>query len=172
MWQSLTATLANTNMMWCTEYISLVLWTTRHSENDNIPQPLNQWMDSPFIGQQVGNCNIDPLLGQCICHALRPKSKPIFHPTLYPTHICSIQSQSTFAFLKYDYWQLNIQGQGHGWGQSWKSQHGSNIQSTDIPSIPCQSGIPFLSYHFFKFDLGDQGSMLWMRSQPKVTMRV
>ena len=45
---------------------------------------------------------------------------------------------------------LKIQDQGHGWGQSWKSQHGSNIQSTHIPFVPCQSGIPFLSYDFFK----------------------
>ena len=45
---------------------------------------------------------------------------------------------------------LKIQGQGHGWGESWKSQHGSNILSTLIPSIPCQSAIPFLRYDFFK----------------------
>ena len=45
---------------------------------------------------------------------------------------------------------MKIQGQGHGWGQSWKSQHGSNIQSTHIPFIPCGSGIPLLSYDFFK----------------------
>ena len=45
---------------------------------------------------------------------------------------------------------LKIQGQGHGWGQSWKSQHGSDIQSTHIPFVPDQSGIPFLSYDFFK----------------------
>ena len=44
---------------------------------------------------------------------------------------------------------LKIQGQGHGWSQSWKSQHGSNIQSTDIPFVPCQPGMPFLSYDFF-----------------------
>ena len=31
---------------------------------------------------------------------------------------------------------LKIKGQGHGWGQSWKSQHGSNIQSTHIPLVP------------------------------------
>ena len=42
---------------------------------------------------------------------------------------------------------LKIQGQGH---ESWKSQHGSNILSTDIPFIPCQSAIPFLRYDFFK----------------------
>ena len=45
---------------------------------------------------------------------------------------------------------LKIQGKGHGWGRSWKSQHGFNIQSTHIPFVPCQSGIPFLSYNFFK----------------------
>ena len=47
-------------------------------------------------------------------------------------------------------WTLKIQGQGHGWGQSWKSQHRSNIQSTHIPFVLCQSAIPFLSYDFFK----------------------
>ena len=113
---------------------------------------------------------------------------------------------------------LKIQGQGHGWGQSWKSQHGAYIQSTDIPFVPCHSGIPFLSYDFLKiwpwksrvkvmgevtvqnhnvdltsnwltslsfhvkrasdswvttfskFDLENQGSRSWVRSQFKVTM--
>ena len=41
---------------------------------------------------------------------------------------------------------LKIQGQGHGWGESWKSQHWSNILSTHIPLIPCQSA----PYDFFK----------------------
>ena len=31
-------------------------WWTRRSENDNTPQPLDQWTNSPFMGQQVGNC--------------------------------------------------------------------------------------------------------------------
>ena len=29
---------------------------TRRSENDNTPQPLDPWTNSPFIGQQVRNC--------------------------------------------------------------------------------------------------------------------
>ena len=29
---------------------------TRRSEKENTPQPLDQWTNSPFIGQQVGNC--------------------------------------------------------------------------------------------------------------------
>ena len=44
---------------------------------------------------------------------------------------------------------LKIQGQGHKWGQSWKSQRGYNIQSTPIPFVPCQSGIPCPSWYFF-----------------------
>ena len=45
---------------------------------------------------------------------------------------------------------LKIQGQGHGWGESWKSQNGSNILSIPIPLIACQLVIPFLRYAFFK----------------------
>ena len=45
---------------------------------------------------------------------------------------------------------LKIQGQGHGWGGHWKSQHRSNILSTHIPLIPCQSAIPFVRYNFYK----------------------
>ena len=45
---------------------------------------------------------------------------------------------------------LKIQGQGHGWGQSLKSQCESNILSTHILFVPCQSVIPFLRYIFFK----------------------
>ena len=45
---------------------------------------------------------------------------------------------------------LTMKIQGHGWGERWKSQHGSNVLSTHIPLIPCQSAIPFLRYDFLK----------------------
>ena len=32
------------------------LASTRRSKNDNTPRPLDQWTNSPFIGQRVGNC--------------------------------------------------------------------------------------------------------------------
>ena len=115
---------------------------------------------------------------------------------------------------------LKINGQGHGWGHSLKSQCGSNILSTHIPFVPCQSALPFLRYSIFKiwpwksrvkvmgevtvqshnvglasyrltclsfhvnwpshswdtafskFDLENQGSRSWVRSQFKVTMLV
>ena len=41
----------NTNGM-----IPMIYVMTRHSENDNTPQPLDQWKSSPFMCQQVGNC--------------------------------------------------------------------------------------------------------------------
>ena len=46
---------------------------------DDTPQPLVQLMDSPFMGQQVGNWKFhtDPLLGQCICHAWGPRASPL-----------------------------------------------------------------------------------------------
>ena len=45
---------------------------------------------------------------------------------------------------------LKIQGQGHGWGQSSKSQCESNMLSTHVPLVPCQSALPFLRYSIFK----------------------
>ena len=45
---------------------------------------------------------------------------------------------------------LKIIVQGHGWGQSSKSQCGTNILSTHIPLVPCQSAHPFLRYSIFK----------------------
>ena len=45
---------------------------------------------------------------------------------------------------------LKIQGQGHGWGQSWKSKSGCNILSIHIPFVPCQLALPFLRYSILK----------------------
>ena len=102
-----------------------MIMITRCSEKDNTPQPLDQWTNSPFMGQQIGNCDefhIDTKLGRSICHALWAKSKSIMRPILYPTHISFIPSQSTFPLIKYGYWNLTlkIQVQGHWWGQSLK----------------------------------------------------
>ena len=129
--------------------------TTRRSENDNTPQPLDQWTNSPIIGQQAQNCKsfilthyLADLFAMHRGHA--PKVNPIVHPISYPTHIPFIPCESTLPFLNYKYLTLKIQGQGHGWGQSLKSQCESNILSTHIPFVPCQSAIPFLRFDFFK----------------------
>ena len=175
----------------------------RRSENDNTPQPLDQWTNSPFIGQQAGNCKSFTLthyLVDLFSMHRGPRSIPLFiqhHIQLtslslqvswlshsWDTAISIFLPQKSKvkvmgeSKLKVTTWvqhsidshpfrsmsighpipeiwlflnlTLKIQGQGHGWGQSWKSQHGSNILSTHIPVIPCQSAIPFLRYNFFK----------------------
>ena len=66
---------------------------------------------------------------------------------------------------------LKIKGQGHGWGHSSKSQWWSSILSTHIPFVPCQLSHSW-DTAFSKFDLENQGSRSWVRSQFKVTMWV
>ena len=45
---------------------------------------------------------------------------------------------------------LKIKGQGHGWGHSSKSQHGSSIISTHIPFVACQIAPPILEIQHFQ----------------------
>ena len=159
-------------------WANVVSGLTRRSENDNTPQPLDQWTNSPFIGQQVGNCKSFTLthyLANLFAKHRGPRSIPlcIKHHIHYPTHIPFIPIESTLPFwdkaisifylenlrsrswkrwtLKITTWvqhsidshpfrsmsighlihkiwlfqnsTLKIQGQGHGWGESWKSQH-------------------------------------------------
>ena len=63
---------------------------------------------------------------------------------------------------------LKTQGQGHGRGEHWKSQHRSNILLTHIPFVPCQSALPF-NKTFSKFDLENPRSRSWLRSNLKET---
>ena len=57
----------------------------------------DQWMNSPFIGQQVRNCKSFTLT-----HYLADIFvNPIVHPTSYPTHIPFIPSESNLPFLSY-----------------------------------------------------------------------
>ena len=51
---------------------------------------------------------------------------------------------------QFQYFTMKIQGQGHGWGQSLKSQCKCNILSTRISFVPCQGALPFLRYSIFK----------------------
>ena len=51
---------------------------------------------------------------------------------------------------QFQYFTLKIQGQDHRWGQSSKSQYGTNILSIQIPLPPCQSALPFLFTDFVK----------------------
>ena len=88
-------------------------------------------------------------------------TKKVYHPIdSYPFRSMSIGPPIPGIQL-FQNLTLKIKGQGHGWGQSWKSQHGSNIQSTH--------SLTSLSFHvdqashswittFSKFDLENKGS--------------
>ena len=61
------------------DMMTQTLWT-RRSENDNTPQPLDQWTNSPFIGQQVGNCKSFTLthyLADLFAMHRGPRSNPL-----------------------------------------------------------------------------------------------
>ena len=73
-------------------------------------------------------------------------------PTFYwLTSLCSMSNGHPIPEIQlFQNFTLKIQGQGHGCGQSWKSQSGCNILSTHIPFVPCQSALPYLRYSIFK----------------------
>ena len=82
--------------------------STRRSENDNTPQPLDQWTNSPFLGEQDGNCTSFTLthyLADLFAMRCGPRASPLYISIIqqYPTRISFIPSQLTFLFLKYDY---------------------------------------------------------------------
>ena len=76
--------------------------------------------------------------GQSHCASNIISNSHPFHSKWVDPHIPVLQ--------QFQYFTFKIQGEGHGWGQSLKSQCESNIISTHIPFVPCQSAIPFLRY--------------------------
>ena len=136
------------------------------------PSVLDQWMNSPFIGHQVGNCKSFTLAhyladiylpctmaqSQSHCASNNISNSHPFHSKWVKPPIPELQQ---FQHLTW-----KIQGPDHGWGQSLKSQCESNILSTHIPFVLCQSAIPFLRYEyttFSKFDLENPRSRSWKR---------
>ena len=119
---------------------------TRRSENDNIPQPLDQWTNSPFTGQRVENCKSFTLThyladllpctvgqGQSHCASNIISNSHPFHSMWVKPPIPESQ--------KFQYFTLKIQGQGHGWGQSLKSQCES-VDSHPFRSMSVSHPIP------------------------------
>ena len=76
---------------------------TRHSENDNTPQPLDQWMNSSFMGQQVGNCKRFTLT-HYLADLFAKHCGPSSIPPCIQHHIQLTSpsfSESTLPFLRY-----------------------------------------------------------------------
>ena len=124
--------------------------STRHSENDNTPQPLDQWRNRPFIGQQVGNCKSFTLTqyladlfamhrgqGQSHCASNIISNSHPFHSKGVDPPIPKLQ--------QFQYLTLKIQGQGHGWGQIWS--HNVSLTFYRLTSLSFHVNRP---YNFFK----------------------
>ena len=77
------------------------------------------------------------------------RSETLQYPNSHPFHSKWVKPPIV-ELQQFPYFTLKIQGQGHGWGQSLKSQCESNILSTHIPFVPFQWAIPFLRYDFLK----------------------
>ena len=121
---------------------------TRRSENDNIPQPLDQWTNSSFIGQQVGNCNSFTLthyLANLFAMHCGPRGSPVCIQHCIQLKSL-IPSQLTFPFLIYGYQKFDLENpRSRSWVRSkFKSQLGSNILSTHIILVPCPPTLLFL----------------------------
>ena len=115
------------------------------------------WVQHPIDSHPFGSMSIHPLipmieLFQNLTFKIQGQSHSSGSHTSYnilSTHISLIPCWLALPFLRCSYLKkmtLKIQGQGHGWGQSSKSQCESNILL-----VPCQSALLFL--RCIKFDL-------------------
>ena len=127
------------------------------SENDNTPQPLDQWSNNLFMGQEVGNCKNFTLthnLAELFAMHRGPRSIPLciqHHIQLTSLHSKWVDPPIP-ELQQFQYRTLKIQAQSHRWGQSSKSQHGSNTLPIQIPFFNVYS--PIHSHDFFsKFHL-------------------
>ena len=132
----------------CNVAANIIGLITRRSENDNIPQPLDQLTNSPFIGQQVGNCKSFTLT-HCLADlfATHHDSRSI---PLHTQHHIQLTSLSFQVSQPSHSWVTAISiflpwksSQGHGCGQSFIDSHPFRSMSISHP-------IPFLRYDFFK----------------------
>ena len=83
------------------------------------------------------------------------RSKSINHPIPQTRHFQNLT--------------LKIQGQGHGWGEHWKSQHGPTLYRLTFFSF--HVNLPSHSWDttFSKFDLENPKSRSWVRWMLKAT---
>ena len=88
----LTLFIANNSWKFHDDTMMGTKWT-RRSKNDNTLQALDQWMDSPFMCQQVGNCNSftsTHYLANVFAMHCGPRTSPLCIQHLYLFHSNSI----------------------------------------------------------------------------------
>ena len=120
-------------------FASMLRFKTRRSQNDTTPQPLNQWMGNPFMSQQVGKVlqfHIDPLLGQCICHAMWATSKPVVRPPLYPTHTSFIPSHVDVNYSIVRFCVIHFEAISQPAPKLLNSTMGLNIKNHNLSPTP------------------------------------
>ena len=85
---------------------------TRGPENDNTPQPLDQWTNNSLMGQQVGNCKIFTLTHYLAdlfaMHRCCPRSIPLCIQHHIQTHIPFIPSESTLPYMRYSNFNIYL----------------------------------------------------------------
>ena len=88
-------------------------WGTRRSENDNTPPPLDHWMDSPFMGQQVGNCNC---FTSTHCASNIASNPYLFHSESIDLPIPKIQLLKIWRWKSKVNVMVEVKVQGHNLG--------------------------------------------------------
>ena len=120
------------------------------------PQPLDHWVDNPFMGQQVGNCSSfssTHSLANVFSMHCGPRASPLCvqHSIQLtsPTHSKLIDIPIPKIWILKT---LTLKVQGQGWGQS--QSHKLVPTSYRLTSFWFRVNPPFHSYDraFFKFD--------------------
>ena len=115
------------------------LCKTKCSENDNTPQPLDQWSNSPFLGQQVGNCKSFTLT-----HDLSDLFAMHQGQSHCASNIIWVRSRNCGCLVTWFCYQLTAKPGKKIATVSWPDPY-----TTHTPFIPSESTLPFLSYSNF-----------------------
>ena len=130
------------------------VWT-RLSENNNTPQPLNQWTNSPFMGQQVGNCK-GFTLTHCLADLFAKHRDPRSITLCIQHHIqlTSLSFQVSRPVIHswdtaISIFTLKIQGQCHG-GEVKVESHNMGPTFYRLTSLSFQVNRPSHSWDTFQ----------------------
>ena len=144
---------------------------TRRSENDNTPQPLVQWTNSPFTGQQVGSFTLTHYLAEQFFMLRGPRSIPLCIQHHIQLTSLSFQVSETSHCWVTAISIFNLENlRSRSWVRS-KFEVTTWIQHSidSHPFHPMSIDHPIPDMTFFKIDLENPRSRSWFRSKLKVT---
>ena len=128
-------------------------------KNNNTLQPLDQWTNSPFLGQQVGNCKgftLTHYLADLFAMQCDPRSITLcIQLASYPTHIPFIPSKSNLPILIYSNFNISLENpRSSSWLRSKWVLH--PINSHPFHSMLIDPSIPKIQ-NFLNLTLQIQG---------------